>query len=470
MKTTIYNAEDMADRVNTLREILGLRYWYCIDHLAHRGTREWYSRIADKHQLHPAIWDAIRLAPPKNWHQLVLEHPYRAETDPNRLAYIRDERSGEADRQTLTTIGKYLARHFDLADHDVRDIVARHTCTSEIKTVHTVKEMVHAVNNGPQSCMKWRSSQSITCTDGIERHPYEVYDPEYGWHMVLRYDGEEIVGRALCMAQDGDATKYWVRSFKKCPSGGTYSNADEYLEAWLKGRGYEHRSGYRRGERMAYYKTDSHDTPLAPYLDGDDRGVDIAHGGDWLEIDEGGEYIFENTNGVPEGGAERSTCDHCGDSCDEDDLSGIGEEYETRVCGHCLDNHYTCVIGRRGEQYYISDRDAVSVGDEQYDPEYLSANDIVELHNGDYAHIDNAVCVESEGEWYEEGDDEIVRDHNGDYQLIDNCWQCEETSEWYTHDEVSPVEVDGCTYHPDNAPEVEEAKAEEISTNETVGE
>lgn len=454
MKTTIYNAEDMAVMMRILRDILGVRYDFkgCS-----YGTRPWYRRIAYKHEIHNAVWDAVRLAPPKNWHQLVLEHPYRAETDPNRLAYIRDERSGEADRQTVTTIGKYLARHFDLDDHYVRDIVAKHTCTSEIKTVHTVQEMVHAVNNGPKSCMQWRSGRGVDCADGVERHPYEAYDPEYGWHMAVRYEGGDIVGRALCV------DKYWVRSFKKRPNE-SYSPSDEYLEAWLKGQGYTHRDGYEDGQKLAYYRLNSNDDPLAPYIDGDQRRVALALHSDYMVLDSDGDYEFTNTDGTA-ASEHGEQCDHCGARCHEDDLSGIGEEYDSRVCDSCLSNHYVYAIGRRGEQYYIRDRDAVRVGDEYYDPDYLSANDIVELHNGELCHLDNAVYIDSEGEYYEDGDDEIVCDHSGDYQLIDNCWQCEESSEWYTHDEVSPVEVDGCTYHPDNAPEVKE-----ISTNETVGE
>ena len=93
---------------------------------------------------------------------------------------------------------------------------------------------------------------------------------------------------------------------------------------------------------------------------------------------------------------------------------------------------------------------------EYYDVNYLSDNDIVELHDGDYAHIDNAVYIESSDTYYRDDDRDICyAEDTQRYELREDCWQCETTGTWYT-DEEDFIEVDGRKYHPDDAPETED--------------
>lgn len=431
-----------------------------------RNHRDWFYHLTRRFNLHPAIPDAFEHADPYNWQQLLLEWPHKAETDINRLAYTRDERAGEADKQTVTTIGKYLARHFDLPDHIIRDIAARYTATGHVfKFLNTTDEMVHAVNNGPYSCMCWRERDDVRCSDGHARHPYAAYDPKYGWHMAVRIAEEgRIDARAMCNVEGEQ--KYFVRSYKRCPNGG-YSYADEHLEAWLKAQGYQHDSAWHDGARMAYFETS--DDFLAPYIDGDTKHVDMrSHNGEYyLVIDSDGEYCCDNTDGTPSGGS-RTTCDDCGERCDEDDMYWTGVWEDRHVCSGCIDD-YRYAISRRGNNYYISESSCVYVEsqDEYYDEDYLAENNIVQLENGDYEHIDNA--VEIDGDWYHNEDDGIVYDDfNERYQLTDNCnctedmgfvhesdtWQCHATDNWYTTN-IEPVTIDGETYHPDHAPETE---------------
>jgi hypothetical protein len=51
---------------------------------------------------------------------------------------------------------------------------------------------------------------------------------------------------------------------------------------------------------------------------------------------------------------------------------------------------------------------------------------------------------------------------NGDWVLIDSLaypkselFYCNGSNEWYLKDDVTPVEVDGKEYHPENVPETE---------------
>ena len=89
---------------------------------------------------------------------------------------------------------------------------------------------------------------------------------------------------------------------------------------------------------------------------------------------------------------------------------------------------------------------------EHYDEDYLDDNEIIELNNGEYAPLDEA--VEINGDWFHIEDDRICRTEDTDEFLManDGCWQCEESGNWYT-DSVDYVEANGDKYHPDYAPE-----------------
>lgn len=431
-----------------------------------RCHREWFERETDKYTLHPSVKrllvDDHR---PRDWHQLLLEWPHVSQTDALRLAYTRDERAGEANRQTLTTVGKYLTRHFDLPDHIIRDAVALYTGgTDTYKIINTTQDMVNAVNNGPHSCMCWSARDAVRCSDGERRHPYAAYDPQYGWHMAIRIaPSGDIVGRALLNTHDGD--NYWVRSFGK-QEGSSYSYTDERLEAWLKERGYVRWNYWHDGAQLAYIPT-THGEFLAPYLDGDTTRATLTHKQE-LYIDDDGEYEMRNTDGTPNHQG-RHTCPDCGERCNEDDMRSVGYHGDHSVCEHCVDHDYTYVRGRGGEEYYVPNDDAVEADGDWYDSNYLGYNDIVELADGDYAHTNNAVRCDDDDEWYHIDDTDLVYcEYDDKYHHIDNCvetvdhgwlhkddaWQCEGSDNYYS-DNTDYVLVDGEKYHPDHTPETE---------------
>jgi hypothetical protein len=404
--------------------------------------RDWHTREQRKYPLHPAVTKALESDHrPTDWHLLTLEWPHVSESDSKRLAYTRDDRAGEADRQVITTVGKYITRHFpSMPDHEVRNLVALYAAGESCKFVHTMAEMIHHLHRGPHSCMV--STREIRCSDGEVRHPYQVYDPQYGWHMAVRIENDDTMGRALCV-DNGVHAKYFVRTYAKT---GGYSYADEKLHAWLLEQGYEHRNCYMDGTKMAYYPTS--DDFLAPFLDGNQQHVDINR--DHLRIDGNGEYECDCTSGVPSGGG-RIQCDDCGNRFDDGDGYWVGVNEETHVCDSCGNDDYTYAYSRRGHQYYIRNDDTVEINGSWYDTDYLSDNNIVELHDGSYEDMEN--CVEINGDWYHCDDDDVCRaEDTEEYMLKEDCWMCEESGDWY-HDEDMQVEVDGKLYHTDNAPE-----------------
>jgi hypothetical protein len=265
-----------------------------------------------------------------------------------------------------------------------------------------------------------------------------------------------------------------VRTYKRPddPSA-RYSGPDEELSQWLQTNGYEKRSGWD-GETLAYIEPSGSASGdydfIAPYIDGSAQSVDEA----WcntarrktLRISRRGEYECTSQHGGYEGG-NTCTCEDCNARMRDDDRHSVGRGEDREVCDSCFDD-YTYVYGRRGYEYYIPNDDVVCVDDQYYDPDYLSDNSIVELHNGDYCHVDSAVYVESQGEHYltedcvclHDGDWELhencVELHNGDYALTDDAWECSESGEWYLSADDEPVIVDGLMYHEDNVPETDE--------------
>ena len=457
---------------------------FCTAAVIVRRARNWHYN-QQNNPLHPAVVAAFKLDDPYDWQQLLLEWPYVAKTDVTRLAYTRDERAGKEDRQTLTSLGKYLKRHWpDMADHIIRDYVAKYATEAEFRIERTTAAIVKAVQDGPSSCMQFDEDEEDQrdILDRLGHHPYEVYAPQYGWHVATRRLGHKIVGRALLMQRDNDETKhkYYVRTYRR-KDGDNYSQPDDELMQWLNSQGYSHENSWRK-ERLAYLASGNRNSDsdfIAPYIDGSVQHVDVeGHRPDrYLVITDSGEWECTNQDGTATAN-DSCSCSDCGSRVSDDDQHSIGYHGD-HVVGECCIDGYTSAYGRRGNLYYVSDDEAVCVDDEYYDREWLSDNGIVELYDGEYCKMDDAVCVNDE--WYHCDDDEIVCDHAGDYQLRDECeqlydsewalrdeaWECAGSGNWYLTADDEPVEVDGDTYHEDYLPVTDD---EEDTTPETTKE
>lgn len=414
-------------------------------------ARKWIVREVERYPLHLVIEAAVKMSRPYDWQQLFLEWPHTAQGDRSKIAYTQNEDKGRRDIQTVTSVGKYLRRHFpDLSDHEIRDLVSRYGSADTYKFVHTTAEMIYHLHRGPSSCMVWSEDRAVRCSDGVTRHPYEVYNPKYGWHMAVRLSGEETVGRALCMTNPDCGTKYYVRTYARPASNGGYSETDNGMENWLKEQGYIKHSYWEDGEKLSYHET--HDDFLAPYLDGSEKRVRIDGG--CLVIDSDGEFACDQTSGSPtEIDTDTFECAQCGDDTPDDDGYWVGRGEDERVCQHCLDNDYVYAYGRRGNQYYIATDNAIYVEghSEWYDPDYLADNEIVELTNGEYLPMDEA--VEINGDWYHIEDERVCRFEDTDeYGLTEDGWQCAESGNWYTEDCEDYTEYEGERYHDDYIP------------------
>jgi hypothetical protein len=395
-------------------------------------SRTWHQReqIDSGHEYHPAIEHAVYEADPANWHLLVLEWPHISDEGKHKIAYTRDERSGEADRQVVTSVGKYLTRHFPTISSDIiRDIAAKYA-PGQCKFVRTTAEMVHAMENGPSSCM---SKEAGRFAD--DRHPYEAYAPEFGWHMALYAEQGQITGRALCNET------YYVRSYRS--GSGGYSSTDDRLEAWLREQGYEKANSWA-GYKLKHIRVSNSCGFLAPYLDGNYKYVTSNF--EITDDDSDAEWEFDQTDGTADS-ISGDTCVDCDDRI-RGDGHWVGVHDDCLVCESCRDNNYTWVIGRNSERYYLHENEGiVSVGDEYYDADYLSHNDIVELADGDYVHSDDASYVDRLNEHHpadecvyceHSGENELQRDcvelANGEWAHEDDAWCCDHSGDYYLND------------------------------------
>lgn len=347
-----------------------------------------------------------------DWREMLLEWPHQSEEDVSKVAYTQSEDKGKRGLYTRTSMGKYIKRHCPtMPDHVLRDFVALHDPShGKCKFVHTVDEMIDAVEDGPKSCMQF--GEDYDCGD----HPYSVYDPQYGWHMAVRVSSDDIHARCLCNGN------IFVRSYNKCPNGG-FSHSDTALEAWLHDQGYEKASRWPEGLKLRRIGA-GYDRYVMPYIDGDTRDLDLN--GDVFVIDSNGDFCADNTDGyVGDTGVE---CESCGDSTHEEDLSSVGFYGDQQVCGNCIENHYVYAIGRGGDQYYCPDHMCTYVEeyDQWYEDYYMSDNDIVECRD----------------------------EHNRfTRRLIEDCWYCEGSGEYYTNDVTAYYDDwSGCTYHEDALP------------------
>jgi len=421
---------------------------------------QWFRREINNYDFHEVIRKVLDNHAPDNLPLLILEHPHRSINNPQNVAYTRDNASGEGDRQTVTSFGKYLRRHFScLKDHEIRDYATK--CSNDIFELwDTIEDIVISVQEGPKSCMTWDSSYTPGSEDYEEsrsrRHPYRVYSPKLGWKAAVRLHPEtqKIMGRALVYEGNPD-DKGFVRSYKRCVD---YSYSDEFLEVWLKEQGYSHWDSWPDGTQLKKIELSSGDI-VAPYLDGENQCVSVEE--KYLVVDSDGNLELDDTSGIL--GDERLTeyCDNCGDYFHEDDMVRTDDNYNGYVCCSCNDYHFVDAIGRRGEYVRIHEDNAVYVSDEDehYHCHHLEENNIVELDSGGFSNRDNTIVHGESGGYYlladikNESDTHII--NNSEFFYDDEVFICEASSMVCPLSRIDPIEVDGKLYHPDYAPEIE---------------
>ena len=438
-------------------------------------SSKWHLELRRKFSLHPAVERMLKYKP-ADPAKLVLEWPHISETDTMRLAYTRSPADGENNRQLVTSIGKYLSRHWpSVSDHLRRDAQALYT-PDTMYFVHTLPEIIMGVELGPHSCMcsasggleftsKHHNQMLAWIADNVQpeppwnSHPYNAYAPDLGWHMALRKDNTgKIMARAMCNK------KMFVRTYRRGNDMDAYSHTDEVLAAWLQEQGYTHKNSWPDGTKLRC------EDLQCPYIDGDTQKISHLEG-DIYAVDTHGDHDATNTNGYAESrnsnddddGEDYRECEECGDNNPVSDVYYVGRAEDKCVCENCRDNNFIGVRGARSRgrgwfEYYIRNDDACSVANRDYyiDPCWLPEGIVaVQSDNAPFAEVDDTICID--GDCWLVNSDNIVAlhvpnpDNEDDYAHENNTWTCATTGYIY-HDNTQAVVIDGNTYHPDDVP------------------
>lgn len=412
---------------------------------------------AVRHMLEKGYW-------PSSYQLLALEMPTLSD-DGVRVAYCPNEAKRGGTR-TVTTIGKYLRRHWpNVADHTIRDVSALYG-PDKIILSNAVVDIVEAVQKGPYSCMKWDEVEDevedededegvmlYTPDDNnhsykpCSAHPYHCYAPEFGWGIAVRKSATgEIMGRCLTNVQ-GDY-KVFVRSYAK-PEPGCRSETDQQIEAHLGELGFKRLNAWPEGTKLLRVEN-AYDDPILPYLDpAPDRRIE---GGNRLSERRG--YFVRDNEGEIEADCTDGTwstidtfyCDCCGSDCTGD--SHITGNDET-ICDSCRTVDYVEARGDGGYRRLYLENQCVCVRGTYYHQDYLEDNDIVELHDGEYAKLDDTVFVESEDAYY--SDDDVGSGRHtecpvvyaaDEYRLRSECVWCESSGEWIPQEDARELAGD----------------------------
>lgn len=441
-----------------------------------------YRELLQKFPLHPCVeMMIIDCHRPKDVHQLALEWPHVSTTDDTRIGYTRNASDLLSERKLVTSVGKFLARHWPhVPDHTRRDVQATFV-PDRREIVRTTPEMIAAVENGPRSCMgsvhatiqftrvhrdimnRWFADPANNLEPNWALHPYSAYRPDLGWSMAVRHARQpdkswRIDGRALILSRP-DEKPVFVRTYKRNindPVTG-WSETDFALQGWLTRSGYEKRDGWPEGALMYTPFLREGGTELrAPYIDGLCRQLTLApEAGENLarfdyEALKVGSYQCETTSGfvsatvpklsrqarrnqsIEDFAAENeydedecSSCEDCDAPYHNDDGQSVGRDEDHRVCESCRDNNYTWVRGSSRwngyREYYVNEDDAQTMNNGDYAVDTNNLPDsVVCTEGGDYAERDDCVYVDNVGYFFDD-DEDVVCDADGNYQMREDC-------------------------------------------------
>jgi hypothetical protein len=330
--------------------------------------------------------------------------------DTQKIRYTPTVEYGRADRQVVTTLGKFLTKHYSsrLSAELIRFWQNKWVALStpaEIHFAETPEEVEHVYTNGPHSCMAHEYPGEYASNE----HPARLWgyctDTRVAY---MKNDDGDIEARALVR----EDKKYWMRLYP--------ADKPRFMQA-LTQAGYRH--GSLDGLKVPIVRQQNgRRGALMPYCDGVGYGV-ISHDGKSIILREAdGEFSVQRTDGICELDGDREdmyTCDCGHEFDDEDEISRSDDDHN--YCRYCDDSFVTALNRRcdnvtvhRDNAIYIESMDAYIVDDARA----LDANGIVRLESGELTHKDDATQLD-DGRWVE--DDNAIELEDGTVVHVDEA-------------------------------------------------
>lgn len=409
---------------NTFREYFSPKPQYTV-----REHKTWKDREMDLLYLRPVKHSGytpiskpvMQLMEKYGFKPPVLHYLHQGIHDKSMVSFTEDEKRGEANRQTVLKIGKYLKKYSEMTDPQIASISNLYRIevlgNVDIRFARTREDIASVYVNGPSSCMS--HSESGYDTDGI--HPSEVYaTPDISVAYIVRDNGR-ITARAVC----NEIRKYYSRIY------GDEQSLKPVLEAL----------GYTKGDLNGcslLRLTNDNGNIIAPFLDGEQGIIDK---GNMLEIADDYDYIAGNTNGLLEAGAR---CDECGAFHHEDDLH-YSEQHEMHICENCIEGSdwVYAYTGHLQDWLILSEDNLIEYDYDYYTLDALDYHGLVYCENaGNVIRQDEAVWCEKDESYAHMDDADYYVDSYGDSQYTvdykDDIIQPEDSDE--------PMLEEDCTY------------------------
>lgn len=396
---------------------------------------------------------------------------------PGMVAYNAEYVHLLQDRQTITTLGRYLNRRFPEVPQYIRAALANRFTQecgfAELRFATTRDEIRRVYTCGPSSCMGKGTDHFNT--DGI--HPAEAYaSPDFAVAYAEDANGR-ITARAVVSTKDPDNKRYNT----------IYGNAD-LLGTLLANDGWEPDIDFTDHRFLAI---EVHGNYVGPYVDGTCTDVyTIVGDSDHLVIHPAktriGYSVGETQNSHDSGGffgnENTESCECCGDTvntdCDGYDRTVDGD----LICSSCCDSEYVVASdGNTWPNYYAVDRDdavyvvsnrqwymdedaAERAGFRQLGDDWYPADEVfTDDHADEPAHIDTRISAPLlEGEystdfhhtvevmWITADRDfeplvgmypETVIEEDPDFELVEGHWvrwpSCEITQEEFNENQAA---------------------------------
>ena len=366
----------------------------------------WFKREFARH-FAPATFKAQRTFPSFctedffiSDHVAPLTFPHYSAQEPGQVAFQPiDPSYREADRQIRTKPGRYLNKFLDLDSDQVRRCVSIENGDKsvQLKFAKTVEEFTNVYLRGPSSCM----SHSIDWYDASAstgRLPVSILangDIEVAY---LELDNGIIPARAIVVQSDMEMLDVYCNN-------DAMDGARGELQSRLLDAGYSYNSTALVHQKIERIPINGDDVFVCPYIDC--GGLPVIDTGDYLQIchSDEGDMTADYQSGVCQN--NQKYCNNCEDNHDGEEtyVEDVGD-----VCENCLDNDYVHAYCGHGHDRYI--------------------------------HHDDAIFIDSMGEWYR---------HTGDTLRFYNIYKCHVTDEYYHTDDLVTCDVSDEYIHQDEA-------------------